>query len=193
MTIAIKLGALSAALLMATSARAVTIDFDDIASVPAGLAAVNAVTTPLGATFDAATSASFVVTGSVGSRTASANTLTGQADILVNFAFPVSSVSVVYADNTLAVGAQTVEITARDAVSTAAAVEGAGLTILDTDTGAEPVTLTVAAAGIRSLQIESTGTRVIIEQISFEAEVPLPASALLLLSGLGALALRRAV
>lgn len=153
----------------ALPARAVLIDFSTF-DAGDGLAEVNAVASPLGATFMASSAGPFSIVSLGSGSVARASTDLFENDFLVNFGAPVNFVQVVFADDADGVGlssAMNLFFTPR--VNTA---DVSGL--IATLSGSEPVVLTSMIPGVQSVSMESVGDFVYISSIEFTFVDPPP-------------------
>jgi len=172
---------------------AVTIDFEANA-LGEGITDVNALTIPLGATFDvgpvgqARPSGTFEIVLVDSNNVARTGTEASEADVLVNFSTGMDFVEVTFRDNPN--GANLfVSLTAYPIIGTA---DAAGLVALQlagaiaSTSGTEPSVLSLSAPGIRSVQIESFSGQLYFDNVRFSAPEPMTVGLIALaLAGLG--------
>ena len=186
------------------SAAPITLDFEQF-DVGDGLAEVNAVTAPLGITFDAANPASFAVSDVGGNKFLRADPggASGVAGIVLNFNADVDFVEAAFIDNPFKFGGVsnvTSQIDTWDATQNPAALNIANF-LLGDFAFVDPATLnlrfsdvffTPASPRFRALSIEQSGTQtaflavddILIEFVESSTVVPEPTSAWLLAVGL---------
>ncbi len=168
------------------SANAILINFNS-GDFSAGdnLTAVNTVTTPLGATFDAAEPSGrpfSIFDNGGGTLAARSGTLTGEADILVNFSSVVDFVRVVFVDDSDGLNL-TATITVFGTTGTPLGILSE--TSIATVAGTEPGTLELSTLGIRALQIETVGNFAKVGSVEFTLQQSVPEPGTLALFGIG--------
>ncbi len=162
--------------LMPVPAAAVLIDFESPLLVGDGITDVNALTTPMGATFDVSPGGQarpgglfeIVLVGS--NQVARSGTWPAEADILINFSSPVNFVQVMFVDNPNGDDLN-VSLTAFAVTGSAVDLLGLGPSIASVN-GTEPTMLSLSATGIRSVQVESFSGQIFFDNVRFSVAEP---------------------
>ena len=153
---------------LASPAGAVTIDFESL-NLGDGLSEINALTVPLGATFDGVTPADppevVVDPGDPTGKAVEGGTLPAGADILVVLDAPADTFRVRYPDEASQLDA-TVAVVAYNHGGTSATIQGTG-GVLSAQTGTEPTSFEVLANGIVGVQLELAGNPILVDDVEF--------------------------
>ena len=159
---------LSLAAGFAAPVSAVLIDFESLV-IGNGLAEINAVTVPLGATFDGANVATPPVIvedpDNGGGKSIQAGTLPSGADILIALDTSVDTFRIRYPDEPTQADTPVVLI-AYNHTDSAASIQGTG-GVVGFLQGSEPVSLELNANGMWAVQAELSGSPIVIDDVEF--------------------------